>query len=303
MSVTSRFIRDGKSLGRFADANDTEFTSITLKNKGDTVIFEAGADLTGYAVDDDLLLDPNANSYTLLWDGEDWVVIDQDSGAGGGAANLECVELTLINPPGEKIQLQDASYDESAQEWSGIQLGVGDVVIPKTNVSGFESCECVSAGNNVVSGVPAGIIEYFHGTLPPDGWLVRDGSSFDQNAYPQLAAAIGGNVLPDDRGRVIRALDPTGLIDPDGATRTPGSQQSDAIAEHNHLPPESQARAYVTFQNGPGSFNNGTFRFNFGTFTFPGLYSRTGGVGDSSSPVATETRMKNTSYLPIIKHD
>lgn len=41
-------------------------------------------------------------------------------------------------------------------------------------------------------------------------------------------------ILPDARGRVIRAADDTGLIDPDGLTRLPGDVQEDAFQGHWH---------------------------------------------------------------------
>lgn len=42
-------------------------------------------------------------------------------------------------------------------------------------------------------------------------------------------------ILPDARGEVPRGLDSTGIIDPDGATRTIGSHQLDATQKHNHV--------------------------------------------------------------------
>ncbi len=47
---------------------------------------------------------------------------------------------------------------------------------------------------------------------------------------------IGGNylILPDARGRFKRALDTTGLIDPDGASRLTGDSQEDAFQGHWH---------------------------------------------------------------------
>ncbi len=41
-------------------------------------------------------------------------------------------------------------------------------------------------------------------------------------------------ILPNARGRAIRGLDPTGLIDPDGASRDLGSPQGSAMWGHTH---------------------------------------------------------------------
>ncbi len=52
-------------------------------------------------------------------------------------------------------------------------------------------------------------------------------------------------ILPDIRGRSFRALDPSGLIDPDGAGRIVGSNQEDAFQDFGASP------AFYTQRSGP----------------------------------------------------
>lgn len=80
------------------------------------------------------------------------------------------------------------------------------------------------------------VISYlFAATNLPAGWLLCDGSTFDQTQYPELYRMLGNkNTLPDLRGYFLRGLDATGKVDPDGPHRAPLSVQQDALARHGH---------------------------------------------------------------------
>ena len=80
------------------------------------------------------------------------------------------------------------------------------------------------------------VISYlFAATNLPTGWLLCDGSTFDQNQYPELYRMLGNkNTLPDLRGYFLRGLDATGKVDPDGPHRAPQSVQQDALGKHGH---------------------------------------------------------------------
>lgn len=70
-------------------------------------------------------------------------------------------------------------------------------------------------------------------TTPPDGWLMLDGSTFDAGTYPELAAALGGNTLPDFRDRFpIGAGGAVGLFGTGGAASTTLSIAQ--IPSHTH---------------------------------------------------------------------
>ena len=88
-----------------------------------------------------------------------------------------------------------------------------------------------------ITAVPVGTIVAFGcdpASLPP-GWLLCDGSQFNQTKYPDLYAARGNsNTVPDLRGYFLRGLDTTGNVDPDGSGRTIMSQQPDEFGTHQH---------------------------------------------------------------------
>ena len=82
-----------------------------------------------------------------------------------------------------------------------------------------------------------GEIGYFATIEPPKGWLLCDGSSFDQTIYKDLANAIGAKYgldssgrmnLPDLRGQFIRCHNPDN-------PRSIGTYEPDKIKQHNHL--------------------------------------------------------------------
>lgn len=81
---------------------------------------------------------------------------------------------------------------------------------------------------------PIGTIAAYYGNNIPQGWLLCDGSTFDEVEYDTLNSFLGSNVLPDLRGYFLRGLDTTGTIDPNGVGRTVGSVQGDIFKTHRH---------------------------------------------------------------------
>ena len=101
--------------------------------------------------------------------------------------------------------------------------------------------------------VPSGTILPFGGASAPSGFLLCDGTSYLQSAYPSLYSAISGNYgttgssfnVPDLRGMFLRGVTGSSSNDPDAAGRTAqatggntgnnvGSQQSGQIQSHSH---------------------------------------------------------------------
>ncbi|ANE77622.1 Phage Tail Collar Domain protein [Dickeya solani] len=66
---------------------------------------------------------------------------------------------------------------------------------------------------------------------PPAGWLKCNGQAFDKNAFPKLALAYPGGVLPDLRGEFIRGWDDGRGVD---AGRALSSVQTDELRSHKH---------------------------------------------------------------------
>lgn len=50
--------------------------------------------------------------------------------------------------------------------------------------------------------VPTGAVVMWYTGSPPTGWLFCNGGTFDAATYPALDALLGGNTLPDFKGRV-----------------------------------------------------------------------------------------------------
>lgn len=63
------------------------------------------------------------------------------------------------------------------------------------------------AGSAPGEGLPVGAITAFTANSIPSGWLLCDGSTFDETLYPALFLALGGNVLPDLRNRFLEGAD------------------------------------------------------------------------------------------------
>jgi microcystin-dependent protein len=103
--------------------------------------------------------------------------------------------------------------------------------------------------------LPAGCILPFGGTVPPEGWLICDGSAISRTLYIRMFLNIGiehgyGDTIttfniPDGRGLFLRGWDNGAGHDPDAASRVQaaaggnagdlvGSYQADQNLDHTH---------------------------------------------------------------------
>ncbi|MDE9538161.1 phage tail protein [Xenorhabdus bovienii] len=57
------------------------------------------------------------------------------------------------------------------------------------------------------SSLPVGVPVPWPTEIPPEGWLICNGDSFDTVKYPKLALAYPSGILPDLRGEFIRGWD------------------------------------------------------------------------------------------------
>ena len=160
----------------------------------------------------------------------------------------------------------------------------------------------------------AGMMVVFGGVTAPSGWVLCDGSSYSTTLYPILFSAIGytwggyGSSfnVPDMRGIFPRGIGTHGTLKT--ATGGPvtgpamGAYQNDMFQGHEHTLPHNVLEGNA---GGNPGFNSG------------GLYSPTGGAGDSgctpnvSTPVTdgtdgtprtgVETRPFNAGVNWIIK--
>ncbi|WP_270803876.1 MULTISPECIES: phage tail protein [unclassified Aeromonas] len=142
-------------------------------------------------------------------------------------------------------------------------------------------------------------------TVPPSGFLVMTGQSFNPSTYPKLAMAYPGGVLPDMRAQFIRGLDSGKGIDVGRAILT---LQGDAIREiSGSLRTVSDASLF----EGPGQGATGAFvpseLRKFATLTTSAgsldNYPRTISFSAAASgvPVAAENRPKNVAFNFIVR--
>ena len=141
---------------------------------------------------------------------------------------------------------------------------------------------------------PIGQVTFFAGSAAPSGFLVCDGSVYQVEDYPGLAATLtdtyGGDgvttfAVPDLRGQFLRGWDEAGGtpagVDP---SRVFGSTQADELAAHDHYIPTNDASAA-------------------GSFTVADLANQTldyTNLSATSSTGGTETRPTNVALLPCI---
>ncbi|AYH48473.1 phage tail protein [Dickeya fangzhongdai] len=115
---------------------------------------------------------------------------------------------------------------------------------------------------------------------PPAGWLKCNGQAFDKNAFPKLALAYPGGVLPDLRGEFIRGWDDGRGVD---AGRTLLSFQNHEMLSHTHGVPI-----------------NGTAGENWTNFP-RGDSTSTDGYVQTTPTGGTETRPRNIAFSYIVR--
>ena len=132
----------------------------------------------------------------------------------------------------------------------------------------------------------------------PDGYFECNGSAFNREQYPRLAAAYPSGILPDLRGVFVRGVDNGRGLDPDRAVL---SYQDDAIRNiYGELSPISE-----TF--GAAHVATGAFEyFEKHSDHTPTSIDRglAGGVTFDASrivPTADENRPRNVAFMYIVK--
>ena len=82
-----------------------------------------------------------------------------------------------------------------------------------------------SLKTDIVSSYPIGAPIPWPTDIPPDGYAIMEGQTFDKSAYPKLAMAYPSGVIPDMRGQTIKGK-PSG--------RDVLSAEADGIKAHSH---------------------------------------------------------------------
>ena len=151
---------------------------------------------------------------------------------------------------------------------------------------------------NVNNYIPVGIPLPWPSTKPPAGWFECNGSTFDKNQFPKLAAAYPSGKLPDLRGVFIRGLDNGAELDPNRGIL---SFQDDAIRNiYGEISPISESF-------GANPIATGAFRYFEKHTDHTPIHIDVGCVGgvtfDASRvvPTANETRPRNLAFMYIVK--
>jgi microcystin-dependent protein len=202
------------------------------------------------------------------------------------------------------------------------QIADGSVTFQKLSADALEAI------------IPPGSIMPYGGTTAPPGWVLCDGSPYDRSdpQFAKLFDAIGESFggteplfnVPDLRGQFLRGLDPSGTVDPDGASRTLGSAQGTAIVglsgqvvpttvftsvdgQHDHRIPNSNFNNQGTvndfaFDLNIRSNSNVQFSFSSGAHQHSvGIPASPVNISPTSGATSTETRPKNVAVNYIIK--
>jgi len=90
-----------------------------------------------------------------------------------------------------------------------------------------------TAINDSSSTIPVGVIQAYVGTNAPTGWLICNGGTFSAATYPALNTLLGGNTLPDLRGRIPVGFN-SGDADFNVLKGTGGAKRVTADANHGH---------------------------------------------------------------------
>ncbi|MBD2813659.1 tail fiber protein [Xenorhabdus sp. Flor] len=139
------------------------------------------------------------------------------------------------------------------------------------------------------SGLPVGVPVPWPTEIPPEGWLICNGDSFDKAKYPKLALAYPSGRLPDLRGEFIRGLDNGRGID---YNRQILSWQADTFARHNHSIRTTNSRSTSKDNADPVRGE------------IPGSVNSLGSTGEGKSIGMTggnETRPRNIAFNYIVR--
>lgn len=113
-------------------------------------------------------------------------------------------EIIADNIPPEKVRTTLAEY------------GITDAYTKAVTYTKEE----IEAKLKNLSALPVGAMVPFPRGVVPAGFLEANGDSFDALTYPDLAAYLGGNVLPDTRGEFLRGWDHGRGVNPGRAIGT-----------------------------------------------------------------------------------
>ena len=194
-------------------------------------------------------------------------------------------------------------FPAATKNWCVEMLAVVNSILPRiffrcaTKNGKQQLYEAITTAN-VNNYIPIGVPLPWPTNKPPEGWFECNGSWFDKNQFPKLAAAYPNGALPDLRGVFIRGKDNGRGLDPNRAIL---SYQDDAIRNiYGELSPISESFA-------ANPIASGAFRYFEKHTDHTPAHIDIGSVGgvtfDASRVVATanENRPRNLAFMYIVK--
>lgn len=158
-----------------------------------------------------------------------------------------------------------------------------------------------------VSGVfinmPVGAVTAFMGTAAPAGWLICDGSTFNENEYPSLREVLGSNVLPDLRECVLVGAGQNTTYNIAAHDKyAVGQFKDDQLQGHDHYLYSSGPNKYATFWNN-GGVNDNRYQLQFNNQNPANVYTKGYRADDvNGTPrIGTTTHGKQVGVNYIIK--
>jgi microcystin-dependent protein len=228
---------------------------------------------------DDVDAEPLNSNFVSLWD-----CINGNISSNNLATNaVTTAKIAPLNVTGDKIALNTITA-------SNISTSAG---ISNAMLAGGITIEKLAAAL-AMKLEPVGKFGYFFLPSAPTGWLVCDGSVYDETTYTALYAAIGytyggtaeAPLLPDMRGLFVRGTGTNGFIST-AVGAALGIRQEDQNALHIHS---------MYSQTGAAGANlSADYHAQAGIATNVGGQN-TGPSGES------EARPNNMSLLPCIKY-
>jgi hypothetical protein len=115
---------------------------------------------------------------------------------------LNPLGVNIKNAPLTNAELDENFFTLEGTKQNSLDDGVGDFSIGFVKTINGQSI--AGQGNIAASSAPVGSIVWMHPSASiPAGFLVCDGSYYNQGDYPNLASVIGGNYIPDLIGKFI----------------------------------------------------------------------------------------------------
>ncbi|MFE8049330.1 tail fiber protein [Brenneria goodwinii] len=167
----------------------------------------------------------NNNGAAFAYDAD--VVVDYN-----GALYLSLVGNNMATPGADATKWQPYIQREATEQEAIAGEGSGQVITPRRLHAGASYLDEQLKTALTPYLLPVGAIVLWGSETPPDGWLELNGQSFDVEDNPKLALIYPSGVLPDYRGRFVRAWSNGSTLD---AGRELGSVQSDEVGPHAHI--------------------------------------------------------------------